>query len=112
MRAFRYNFLFVTGLLLTLGISTVLAAGDNDDKKHHKGMGTLSVRTSPDAMPIRVDGQDVGMSGVGTGAEFYLTPGFHTVEVTAPDGKVWKDEIEIRRDQKNCVCLKFIETTE
>ena len=111
MRAIRYNFLFVIGLMLTLGISAALAAGDNHSRKHRKGMGTLSVRTTPDAMPVRIDGQLVGMSGVGSGVEFYLTPGFHTVEVTAPDGKVWKDEIEIVRDHKNCVCLKFVSET-
>ncbi len=112
MRIIRYNFLFVIGLVLTLGISSAMAAGDKDkDKKHHKGMGMLTVRTSPDAMPVKIDGQFAGMSGVGTAAEFFLTPGFHTVEVTAPDGKVWKDEIEIRRDHRNCVCLKFVSET-
>lgn len=110
MRTTRYNLLFVISLMLTLGLATAMAA-DKDSKKHHKGMGILTVRTSPDAMPIKVDGQFVGMSGVGTSAEFYLTPGFHTVEVTAPDGKVWKNEVEIRRDHKNCVCLKFITET-
>ena len=111
MRVIRYNFLFVIGLVLTLGISTALARGDNDDKKHHKDMGTLSVRTTPVSLPVKVDGQNIGMSGVGTGAEFYLAPGFHTVEVTSTDGKVWKDEIEIRRGSKSCVCLKIVTET-
>jgi len=110
MRAFRYNFLFVIGLVLTIGISTATASA-YDDFKGHKGTGMLTVRTSPDAMAVKVDGQSVGMSGVGTAAEFYLTPGLHTVEVTAPDGKVWTNEIEILRGQKNCVCLKFISET-
>lgn len=111
MRVIRYNFLFVLGLMLTLGISTAFANGDRDTKKRPKGMGTLSIKTSPDSYPVLVDGQQVGMSGVGTGAEFYLAPGFHTVEVTGPDGKVWKDEIEIRRDGKTCICLKLIKET-
>jgi len=97
--------------MLTLGISTALANGDKDSKKRPKGMGTLSVKTTPDALPVIVDGQQVGMSGVGTPAEFYLLPGFHTVEVTGPDGKVWKDEIEIRRDGKTCICLKLVRET-
>jgi hypothetical protein len=107
MRTTRYTFLFVIGLLLTLGISTAFAA----DNKRPKGTGILTVRTSPDSMPVKVDGQFVGMSGVSTAAEFFLLPGFHTVEVTAPDGKVWRDEIEIRRDHRNCVCLKFVSET-
>ena len=111
MRVIKYNFLFVLGLVLTLGLSIALAHGDHDSKKKPKNMGTLSVRTTPDAYPVRVDGLDVGMSGVGTGAEFYLAPGFHTVEVLGPDGKIWKDEIEIRRDAKSCICLKVVRET-
>lgn len=109
MRTTRTTFLFVIGLVLSLGISTAMA-GDNDNKRP-KGTGILTVRTTPDAMPVKVDGQFVGMSGVGTPAEFFLAPGFHTVEVTAPDGKVWKDELEIRKDRKNCLCLKFVSET-
>ncbi|MFN0279930.1 MAG: PEGA domain-containing protein [Pyrinomonadaceae bacterium] len=111
MRVIRYNFLFVLGLVLTLGVSTVLAHADHDKKKQPKDMGTLSVKTTPDAMQVKVDGQDVGMSGVGTAAEFYLAPGFHTVEVIAPDGRVWKEEVEIRRNGKTCICLKLIRET-
>lgn len=111
MRAFKYNFLIVLSLLLAVGISTAMANGDKDSKKRPKDSGILSIRTSPDALPVKVDGQDVGMSGVGTAAEFYLTPGFHTIEVVGPDGKVWKDEIEIRRGGKNCICLKIVTET-
>lgn len=110
MRATRYNILFVIGLVLTVGLTSAFGFGDKD--KRPKGTGILSVRTSPDAMPVKIDGQFVGMSGVGTGAEFYLTPGIHTLEVTAPDGKVHTQEIEILRDRKNCVCLKYLTRTE
>jgi len=110
MRTIRYKFLFVIGLVLTMGISTAMAAGDTPGKPP-KGMGTLSVRTTPEPMPVKVDGQFVGMSGVGTGTDFFLAPGFHDVEVTAPDGKVWKDQVEIRKGLKNCLCLKFVSET-
>jgi hypothetical protein len=111
MRVNRYNFLFVIGLVLTLGLSTVMANGGDNKSKRPKNTGTLSVRTTGAAYPVKVDGQYVGDSGVGTGAEFYLTPGIHTVEVTGPDGKVWTDEITIRRDQKHCICLKTVPVT-
>ena len=107
----RNNFLFVIGLIVTLGISTVMANGGDDRNKRPKNTGTLSVRTTETSYPVKVDGQYVGDSGVGTGAEFYLAPGFHTVEVTGPDGKIWKDEVEIRRDQKHCICLKIVRET-
>lgn len=111
MRVNRYNFLFVIGLVMTLGISAVMANGVDDRTKRPKNTGTLSVRTTEASYPVKVDGQYVGDSGVGVGAEFYLTPGFHTVEVTGPNGQVWVDEIEIRRDQKHCVCLKIVRET-
>ncbi len=111
MRFKRYNFLFMVGLALTLGLTTAFASGGDKDSKRPKNTGTLSVKTADKAYPIKVDGQYIGMSGVGHGAEFYLSPGIHTVEVTGEDGKVWRDEIEILRDRKHCVCLKMIRET-
>ncbi len=111
MRVNRYNFLFVIGLFLTLGISSVMANTADDKTKRPKNTGTLSVKTTETSYPVKVDGQYVGESGVGTGAEFYLTPGIHTVEVTGPDGQVWRDEINIVRDRKHCVCLKIVRET-
>jgi hypothetical protein len=74
-------------------------------------MGILSVKTTDTELPVKVDGTYIGMSGVGSGAEFYLPPGIHTVEVTAPDGKTWTDEIEIRRGSRACICLKLVTET-
>src|SRR5687768_4244502 len=110
MRVNRYNFLFVIGLVLTLGLSTAFAA-DRDDrgKKRPKNMGTLSVKTSGESLPVKVDGQLVGMSGVGTAAEWHLSPGLHTVEVGGPDGTVFTEEVMIPRDGKHCICLKIVQ---
>ena len=109
MRLNRYNFLFVIGLVLAIGVTATMANTSDDTKpKRPKNMGTLSVKTTETSYPVKVDGRYVGDSGVGTGAEFYLTPGIHTVEITGPDGKVWKDEVEIRRNQKHCICLKIV----
>lgn len=110
MRVNRYNILFVIGLMVTLGISRVMANVD-DKPKPPKNTGTLSVKTTETSYPVKVDGMYVGESGVGTGAEFYLTPGIHTVEVTGPDGKVWKGEVEIKTGKKNCICLKIVRET-
>ncbi len=97
-------------IVLTLGISTAFANNDTT-KKRPKNTGILNIRTTETAYPVRVNGEYVGMTGVGTGADFFLTPGFHTVEVAGPDGKIWRDEIEIRRDQKHCICLKIVRET-
>lgn len=111
MRLFRHNFLFVPGLMLILSVSAVLAGGNDKKAKIPKKMGALSVQTTPVAYPVKVDGKYLGMSGVGSGAEFYLTPGFHTVEVAGPGGKVYKREVEIRRGVRECICLKGVEET-
>ena len=109
MRVTRYNFLFVIGLFLTLGLSTAFANSGDNKNKPPKGMGTLSVRTTPSPMPIRIDNVDRGMSGVSTGAEFYLTPGPHKLEVTGPNGVVKTMMVEVVAGGKNCVCLKLVE---
>lgn len=110
MRLLRYNFLLMIGLMLTLGVNAALANSAND-KKRPKNTGTLTVRTTPASYPVKIDGQYAGMSGVGTAAEFYLSPGIHTLEVGGPNGSVFVREVEIRRDKKHCICLKLVEET-
>jgi hypothetical protein len=102
--------MFMIAIVLTLGISTAYANNDIT-KKRPKNTGILNIRTTEEAFPVRVNGQYVGMTGVGVGADFFLTPGFHVVEVAGPDGKIWREEIEIRRDQKHCICLKIVRET-
>lgn len=111
MRVNRYNFLFVIGLVVTLGFTTAFANSVDNKTKKPKNTGTLSVKTTETSFPVKIDGQYVGESGVGTGAEFYLAPGIHTVEIAGPDGKVWRDQIEIKKDQKHCICLKIVRET-
>ena len=111
MRYSGLKILLMIGFLLTLGVSGVLANSTDDKGKRPKNTGILSIRTTEEAYPVKINGQYVGMSGVGTGAEFFLPPGSHMVEVVGPDGKVWRKDIEIRRDQKNCICLKIVRET-
>ena len=110
MRVTRNNILTVVAFLLTFGISAAFAA-PADDHHRPKNTGTLTVRTTPNSYPVKVDGQFIGMSGVGDAAEFYLSPGVHTVEVTGPNGAIFTREVDIRRDHKHCICLKVVETT-
>lgn len=109
MRVIRNNFLFAIGLMLMIGVSGGMANAATD--RAPKNMGTLTVRTTPEAYPVKVDGQYVGMSGVGTAAVFYLTPGLHTVEIAGPNGSVFTQQYDIRRQTKTCVCLKLVEET-
>lgn len=112
MRKIGYNFLLIFGLLITFGLTTTVSANDKKDTKRPKNTGILAVKTSPGSYPVLVDGVQVGMSGVGQDAEFFLTPGAHRVEVLGPDGKTWSKEITAVKDRKTCICLKMVENTE
>ena len=83
MRNIRYNFLFVLGLMLTFGLTTAFA----QNNRRPKNTGTLTVKTTPVAYPVKVNNQLLGMSGVDTPAEFYLPPGMHQLVVEGPNGK-------------------------
>lgn len=110
----RYKFLLAFGLLvfgLTATAATAFANDKDDRNKRPKNTAILSVKTSPNPYIVRVDGVEVGMSGVGTAAEFYVTPGLHRVEVEGPNGKTFVREMDFRRDVRNCICLKAIEET-
>ena len=102
MQKFRYNFLFVIGLVLIFGTATTAFSQNN---RNAKSMGTLSVKTSPDAYPVRVDGLIVGDSGTTRGAEYLVTPGTHLVEVEGPDNQTFSREINFVKNRKNCICL-------
>lgn len=109
----KYRLPAVLSLILTLCILPVFAGGKDDEtKKRPKNTGILTVKTSPDARTVKVDGQVLGMSGVEEAAEFWLSPGFHTLEVEGPNGKSFIKQLEIRKDTRNCVCLKIVERTE
>ncbi len=106
MRNIRYNLLFV-GLMLTFGLTTATTFAQNAGRP--RNTGTLTVKTTPVAYPVKVNNQLLGMSGVNTPAEFYLPPGMHQLIIEGPNGKNFSKEIEIRKDVKNCVCLKIVE---
>lgn len=110
MRKISYNFLFIIGLTLTLGITSAFGFVDEKNKRP-KNMGILTVKTAPVSYPIKVDGNYIGMSGTAIGTEFYLAPGMHKMEIEFPNGKIYTKDVEIVKDRKNCVCLKYIEET-
>lgn len=114
MRNIKYNFLVVAGLILTFGLTSAAFAQDGGKRsggKAPKNMGTLTVRTTPVSYPVRVDDQVIGMSGVNSPAEFYLAPGTHRLEIEGPNGQNFTRDVEIRANNKHCVCLKIVETT-
>ena len=109
MRNIKYSFLLVLGIMLTFGLTDVAAQKSDTRNKPPKNMGTLTVKTTPVAYPVKVNDQLLGMSGVSSPAEFYLPPGTHRLAIEGPNGKTFTKEIEIVRNAKNCVCLKIVE---
>lgn len=106
----RWNFLLTIGLLAILGLTATTAFANEKDKRD-KRMGILSVKTTPSPYAVRIDGVQVGMSGVSTANEFYVTPGLHTIEVEGPNGKTFVKEINFEKGVRNCICLRAIEET-
>jgi hypothetical protein len=94
-----------------LGLTSAFGFGGDDKNKKSKNEGILTVKTSPVAYSVKIDGQYVGMSGVGEGTAFNLAPGTHKLEIEFPNGKLYTKDVEITKDRKNCVCLKYIEET-
>ncbi len=105
----KISFIFVIGLVATFAAST--AFGFGGDTKRPKNTGTLTVKTSPVAYPVKVNGQYVGMSGVNEGTAFYLPPGTHKLNIEFPNGKMFSEDIQIIKDRKNCICLRYVETS-
>jgi len=105
MRKIIYT--LVLGLMLTCGLTSAFA--QRNDNRRPRNTGTLTVKTSPVAYPVKVNNQVLGMSGVSSPAEFYLPPGLHQLVIEGPNGRNFTKEIEIRRDVKNCICLRIVE---
>lgn len=113
MKRIGKSLFLVFALTLTFSMTTVFAGGKKDEPtKRPKNTGILTVQTTPTARTVKVDGQVLGMSGVEEGAEFYLAPGFHTLEIEGPNGKPFIKQIEIRKDTRNCVCLTIVQKTD
>jgi hypothetical protein len=100
MQKIRYSFLFVIGMVLIFGTASATFS-----QKRQKNVGYLRVTSSPDAYPVRINGEVIGMSGVGRGADFPLSAGDYTVEVEGPDGQVFKKPITIEKKERLCICL-------
>ena len=115
MQNTRFKFLFVLGIMLTLGLTTAFAAVGADKKKKRrkipKKMGAISVKTTNGPRVVRIDGKEVGKSGTVEGAEFYVTPGVHLVEVIGPKGKTFSREVNVVKKARHCICLAFVEKT-
>lgn len=108
----RCSFLLIIGLLFGLSATTAALANDKNDKnKRQKDMAILSVKTTPNPYIVRIDGVQVGMSGVNAAREFYVTPGLHRIEVEGPGGKVFVREINFEKGLRHCICLTAIEET-
>ena len=108
MRVSRISFLFVIAAALLVGTASTNAA---DKKRFPKGMGSVTIQTTPGSYPVKIDGEYRGMSGVVSPAEFFLSPGIHTVEIAGPNGSAFIREVEVRREVRHCICLKLVEET-
>jgi hypothetical protein len=113
MQKISFKFLLTIAFITAFGCLATASAFDKKDEKvkRPKNTGVLSIKTTPQAMPVFVDGVQVGMSGVGAPSEFYLAPGMHKVEVQGINGRAYVKDVEIRKNVSSCICLKMIENS-
>lgn len=109
MRKIRNGFLMLMGLLLMFGVAYTPVSAQKS--KRPKNTGMLTVRTSPAAYSVRVNGEFLGMSGTDSPAEFNMPPGNYELEVEFPNGKMFTKPISIVENKKNCICLSYITDT-
>ncbi len=110
----KRGFLFLLSLIAVLCFSNLAIAGGGEKKKKQKrpkNTGIISIKTTPNALAVRIDGKPVGTSGVTEAAEFYVEPGIHVVEIEGPNGKKFTKEINVVKNVKNCICLNVVEKT-
>ena len=110
MRKISYNFLFVVGMIMTLGLATTILAETKNDAptKIPKNMSMISV-TTDEEMTVFVDGVEVGKT-VGNKVVFerVVTPGVHDVKIVSPDGKEFTKTYTFVKNARNCICLKTV----
>lgn len=95
--------------MLTIGLTSAIAGDKKKNADSSKDMGILAVKTD-EPMTVFVDGVEVGQSGVGSEAIFYVTPGDHVVKIVPPAGNAFVKSYTFTKNRKNCICLKTVRT--
>lgn len=113
MRKISYNFLFIFGLVLVLGLGTAVSAHElsitTDPKaevlKIPKNMSAISVETD-EPMKIYIDGVEIGTTqGNKVKFEKLVTPGDHDVRIVTADGKEIRRTLFFTKQVRQCICL-------
>lgn len=100
---------------MTLGAASAFA-GDKKGKKDDlgrvpKGMSEITVTTSEESYPVKIDGEYQGMSGVDSPARFTVDPDkTHTVEIEGPNGLQKIGDYYVIKGERKCICLKTVTT--
>lgn len=107
MKRICYSAFLVFSLLILFG-----AVQTNAQKRSRQQAvpttGRLSVKTSPIAYPVVVNGKPWGLSGNPNPNEVDLPPGTYLVEIQFPK-RTWSKEIVVNAGRRSCVCLTYNE---
>ena len=107
MKNFCYSTFIVFSLLLAFGLTT--AEAQRRGRQVVPTVGRLSVKTTPEAYPVLVNGKPwgiTGMSGSPNAAEQDMLPVTYLVEIQFPK-KSWTKEITINPGRASCICLSY-----
>lgn len=108
MRKLTYKLLFALVLLAltTAASESAFAQKKNKNQQILPTTGKLSLKTSPDAYPVLINGKEYGTTGVGTPNEIDLPPGTYNVEIGFPN-KPYTREMKVEAGRRACMCLTY-----
>jgi len=101
--------LFILAALLLIGS---VSASAQDGRKRRKGEpivppnGFLLIKTTPEAYPIFINGQDYGLTGSPDSRQIKLDVNTYDVEIRFPN-KTYRKTMTVERGKNVCVCLNY-----
>lgn len=112
----KFNFMRNFSLLFLIALlfvgANVSAQDGSNNKKRRKGEpvipanGQLLIKTTPEAYPIFINGQDYGLTGSPDQRAIALDPGAYDVEIRFPN-KTFRKTMTVDRGKNLCMCLNY-----
>lgn len=102
----KLSFVVLVALLLIGGTTAFAQKRKKDKAQEPPPYGFISVKTTPEAYPIFINGQDFGLTGNGESRQIQLDENTYDVEIRFPN-KPYRKSITVPRGKNVCVCLAF-----
>jgi hypothetical protein len=102
----KINLTIFCSLALLLALTSTAEVFGQKRRKNQPlpTIGWLSVKTTPEAYPIFINGADKGLTGSPESREIELAPGNYDVEIRFP-GRSYTKTLTVEAGKRNCICL-------